>query len=355
MTDFGGFYIASVEGIYSSIYTGETEVEVEENDQDGANYSYIAEQEGTLTITIKGASMYNAETETWEEVPAAALTMVIARGSIVFVVNGTTVTEATTTATLEVGKSVTIQIVSPTGQALKVNLDVTYAAPAAGDEGGSEGGMTGSGKEDDPYIVGAADLPIEIPVAGEHDLYYKFTATEAMVITVSYTSGNYVSITGGYWEKDSANCIYTVTLKAGETITINPWGSKAGTYVIAAATPTTPDQGGEGGEGGEEGGDTPVAGETLSWVGANGSGRAMKVTINKAAGTMSIIRAALAGNSLDTATGATEAIYTYSFDGTTVTYTCVSGQSCTVTFDAEGNPVSVVWGTATYTGFVLEA
>ena len=461
LTDFGGFYIASVEGIYSSIYTGETEVDVEENDQDGANYSYIAEEAGTLTITVKGASMYNAETDTWDEVPAVALAMVIARGNIVFAVNGTTVANVTTTVTLEVGKSVSIQIVSPTGQALMVTLDVAYAAPAAGDEGdegGSEGGMTGSGKEDDPYILTDANLPYEITVeagthdiyckftatdamnlivtysagnyvtinggywekdsanlcynvtlkagetitinpwgnnagtytikavepevseipgtgkekdpyiltdanlpyeitveAGTHDIYCKFTATDAMNLIVTYSAGNYVTINGGYWEKDSANLCYNVTLKAGETITINPWGNNAGTYTIKVATPTTPDQGGEGGEGGEEGGDTPVAGETLSWVGANGSGRAMKVTINKAAGTMSIIRAALAGNSLDTATGATEAIYTYSFDGTTVTYTCVSGQNCTVTFDAEGNPVSVVWGTATYTDFVLEA
>ncbi len=241
-----GYYAISVEGIYSSIYAGETEVEVEENDQDGANYSYIAEEEGTLTVTIKGASMYNAETQAWEEVPAAALAMVIARGNIVFAVNGTVLTATTTTVDLVVAKAVTIQIASPTGQAIKVTIDVAYTAPAAGGEGGSEGGsesgMTGSGTTDDPYIVGAADLPIEIPVAGEHDLYYKFTATEAMVITVSYTSGNYVSITGGYWEKDSANCIYTVTLKAGETITINPWGSKAGTYVIAVAAPEGGDE-----------------------------------------------------------------------------------------------------------------
>ena len=459
MKDEGGYYTVSIPGINESIYTGETEVEIEENDQDGANYSYIAEQEGTLTITIKGASMYNAETETWEEVPAAALAMVIARGNIVFVVNGTTVTEATTTATLEVGKSVTIQIVSPTGQALKVNLDVTYAAPAAGDEGGSEGGVTGTGTANDPYVLpsipatfteGAGhdvyyvftapadgtvvitypqgglisglpssavkdatamtwtfevtagqvvnfnpwtmganaeytysiaftekqagpsitgsgskndpyvipSLPIELTLGAGHDVYVTYTATENQTIVITYPAGCYISDLPGDAVKNPDAMTWTLTLTAGTTIKFNPWTMGANAeyvYKFDVATPTTPDQGGEGGEGGEEGGDTPVAGETLSWVGANGSGRAMKVTINKAAGTMSIIRAALAGNSLDTATGATEAIYTYSFDGTTVTYTCVSGQNCTVTFDAEGNPVSVVWGTATYTGFVLEA
>ena len=453
-----GYYVISVEGIYSSIYAGEIEVEVEENDQDGTNYSYIAEEEGTLTITIKGASMYNAETGEWEEVPAAYLNMMLARGGINFAVNGTDVRATTTTVELTVGGAVTIKIASPTGQALQVTLDVVYTAPESGDEGeegGSEGGMTGSGTSFDPYIIttlpavltegpehdvyceltvptdgtlvitytqgglitglpadavkdaaamtwtvevtagqvvkfnpwtmgalesytytitltekqaapgitgsGTKDdpyvipaLPAEITLGSKHDVYVTYTATETQTIVITYPAGCYVSDLPGDAVKDSTAQTYTFTLAAGTTLKFNPWTmgtNEAYTYKFEVAAPTTPDEGGEGGEGG----DTPVAGETLSWVGANGSGRAMKVTINKAAGTMSIIRAALAGNSLDTATGATEATYTYSFDGTTVTYACVSGQSCTVTFDAEGNPVSVVWGTATYTGFVLEA
>lgn len=48
-----------------------------------------------------------------------------------------------------------------------------------------------------------------------------------------------------------------------------------------------------------------------TWIGANGSGRSMKVTIDYDNKTISVIRAALAGNSLDTATGATEVIYSY--------------------------------------------
>lgn len=247
MKDGGGYYTVSIPGIYEGLYPGETDVEIEANDQDGANYSYIAEAAGTFVVTVNGFSYYDAATDAWVECPADALAMAFSRGTLVLSVNGLNVYSNTATVALAIADTVTVQIVSPTGQA--INAKVTFAfteSTTGGDEGGSEGGdeggMTGSGTTNDPYIVGAENLPIEIPVAGDHDLYYQFTATEAMVITVSYTSGNYVSITGGYWEKDSANFIYTVTLTAGETITINPWGNKTGTYVIAVAAPEGGDE-----------------------------------------------------------------------------------------------------------------
>ena len=94
----------------------------------------------------------------------------------------------------------------------------------------------------------------------------------------------------------------------------------------------------------------PSEGTAVSYIGANASGRAMQVTIDAAAGTVSVIRAALAGNSLDTTKGATEYTGTYSFDGTTVTYE-ISG--CTITWNADGSVATVTWGSAVYENFVV--
>ena len=92
------------------------------------------------------------------------------------------------------------------------------------------------------------------------------------------------------------------------------------------------------------------AGDVVTYLGAAASGRAMQVTIDAAAGTVSVIRAALAGNSLDTTKGATEYTGTYSFDGTTVTCE-ISG--CTITWNADGSVATVTWGSAVYENFVV--
>ncbi len=268
-------------------------------------------------------------------------------------VDGTTVTLYTVT-TGEYGGTKTNLVFTYDATAGTLTTDkgmmdnaLTLTKTTGGSEGGSGSTDEPNGTQGNPYVVD--QLPYTITVNGNHDMYYTYTATEETVIEVSYVSGALVTFTidGDYPASTNNGTAYVVTVPAGKTIVINPWTMSAEavdyTYVISVHVPE---------EGGDEGGETTGA---ISWIGANGSGRAMKVTIDKAAGTMSIIRAALAGNSLDTATGATEATYTYSFDGTNVTYTLVSGQSCTVEFDAEGNPVSVIWGSATYTGFTVEA
>ncbi len=220
-----GYYAISVDGIYSSIYAGETEVEVEENDQDGTNYSYIAEEEGTLTITIKGASMYNAETGEWEEVPAAYLNMMLARGGINFAVNGTDIRATTTTVELTVGSAVTIKIASPTGQALQVTLDVVYTAPATGGEGGSEGGsesgMTGSGTTNDPYVI--TTLPAVLTEGPGHDIYCKLTAPADGTLVITYTQGGLITGLPSNAVKDADAMTWTVEVTAGQLVEFNPW------------------------------------------------------------------------------------------------------------------------------------
>ena len=460
MKDGGGYYTVSIPGIYEGLYPGETEVEIEANDQDGATYSYIAEAAGTFVVTVNGFSYYDAATDAWVECPADSLAMAFTRGTLVLSVNGLNVYSNTATVTLAIADTVTVQIVSPTGQAIKANVtfaftESTTGGDEGGSEGGSEGGVTGSGKEDDPYIVGAADLPIEIPVAGEHDLYYKFTATSDidMIITynagnyvsitggnwnkdaanllytltvkagetvtinpwgskegtytikvvepagseipgsgkqndpyiltdanlpyeitvpagehdlyykftatndinmiITYSAGNYVSITGGNWNKDAANLLYTLTVKAGETVTINPWGTKEGTYTITVAAPTTPDEGGEGGEGGDEGGSEGGETSVVTYISAKHSnGRSIKVEIDIITGVVTLTRSNMSGGwdaSIATATCTVEA-------GTTVTATNVSnGNAVSVVFDETGAPTSITWGTASYDTFTLQA
>ena len=84
----------------------------------------------------------------------------------------------------------------------------------------------------------------------------------------------------------------------------------------------------------------------------HGSGRYLKVEIDVAAGTMTLIRSDLSGNFPEG--GVSTAEYTYAFDGTTVTVTKVSGQTCTCVFDANGAPEKITWSTATFEGFELQ-
>ena len=225
----------------------------------------------------------------------------------------------------------------------QVVVTVSTTEPSVGGGDADDGiDLEGSGTERDPWVIETLPLTVDLPDG--HDKYFTFTAPANGILTVVCPAGCLVTNNMSVSKDANGNYVFVVT--EGTVVSLNPWDNvstaETCTYEFTFEESAAGDDGEEGGE-------------AISWVGASESGRAMKVTINKAAGTMSIIRAALAGNSLDIATGATEATYTYSFDGTTVTYTCVSGQSCTVTFDAEGNPVSVVWGTATYTDFVLEA
>ena len=67
MKDGGGYYTVSIPGIYEGLYPGETDVEIEANDQDGATYSYIAEAAGTFVVTVNGFSYYDAAADAWVE------------------------------------------------------------------------------------------------------------------------------------------------------------------------------------------------------------------------------------------------------------------------------------------------
>ena len=70
---------------------------------------------------------------------------------------------------------------------------------------------------------------------GNHDLYYTYTAQSVTKIEIRYTEGSFVSFGGEYvdWVKDTAGMMYVLSLDAGQTVIINPWGSVDATYEIS--------------------------------------------------------------------------------------------------------------------------
>ena len=218
-------------------------------------------------------------------------------------------------------------------------LNVSYEAIVDND---SDSGLAGAGTSADPYVI--ESIPYTITLSGKHDVYYVYTSSEAVTLVITHPEGCYVSGLANY-SKDDANLTYTVTVAAGETVTINPWtNSTSGefVYTVAVSEPTT-DEGGED-EGGESTG--------VTYLTTHANGRKLQVVIDAAAGTMTITRSDLTG-SLTTG-GASVAEYTYAFADGVVTYTLVSGNNCTLVFDANGAPTSVTWGSATYTDFVQQ-
>lgn len=102
-------------------------------------------------------------------------------------------------------------------------------------------------------------------------------------------------------------------------------------------------------EGGDEGDDV-VGGVTTYLSEKHGSGRYLKVIIDADNGTMTVIRSDLSGYF---SAGAQTAEYTIVLDGANSVATLVSGQSCTFSFNADGSPASVTWGSAAFTNFAV--
>ena len=207
-----------------------------------------------------------------------------------------------------------------------------------GDNGGDDGD-----DGDDP-VVGNTELvlgdnAINVP-AGGWGVDVPFTSAEGGKFTISAAAGETNAAVTIFLADGTAEMVtlpYTFEIAAGETITFNicPDNYQADTINLVVAVANEAPAG-------------PVV-----YQGTHaGSGRLYQVTIDAAAGTMSVIRAAMAGNSLNTANGAVECVYTYSFDGTTVTYELVSGSGCKeVAFDANGAPIKVLWSTHEVTNF----
>ena len=200
-----------------------------------------------------------------------------------------------------------------------------------------------AGSEQNPIVIGS--LPYEMTHTGDNgEVYFTYTATEDIILTITCPTGCLVSGTGV--SKDASGN-YVVTLSAGASLTLNPWANTADTsadstytYTITGEAPVV-EEPGEGGEGESTGADG-------TYIAAHASGRKYKVIIDSAAGKITIIRSDLTGNFPEG--GTTSVTANYSFDGTTVTY----DGTYAMEFDANGAPSKLTWGTQTVTEFVKQ-
>lgn len=103
--------------------------------------------------------------------------------------------------------------------------------------GGAEGSeVVGDGTDSNPYVL--TEIPTTLTFEGAFDVYYTYTAEENCVITITYSAGAIMSISGADWDKDEATSTYTLELAAGTTVILNPWASNPAltyTYEIAFA------------------------------------------------------------------------------------------------------------------------
>ena len=206
----------------------------------------------TLVINADGSGTYTVSGWSLDEY---TLAYVVLDGNALIIKYENEWTAAVMTGTLE-GDTLTI---ADNGKMIALTQG---GSSEGGDEGGEEGGDdnqggtagSGSGTERDPYIV--TTLPSELTFDSAHDVYYTWNVQEDATIVISYCANAYVSIIGCAWDKDGAALTYTLTVEAGDVVSINPWATNpAGPYTYTV-TVVTPDEGGnEGGENsGNEGG-----------------------------------------------------------------------------------------------------
>lgn len=267
-------------------------------------YTYLATEAMALEISVGGA------------IGSGAI-------NITYSVNGGTpvAVAASTKALVELAMNDVVVITIDVASGTYTSLTLAKNYPA--------------GSEQNPIVI--ETLPSNIEVSGAHDKYYTYTATENIVLTVTAPEGCYVTnsknVTG-------VEGVYTITLTAGESVTLNVWTTSPNetdyTYTITGEV-----QSSGGGEGGEATGADGV------YLATHASGRKYQVTIDSAAGTITIVRSDMTGNFTG---GATTVTANYSFDGTTVTY----DGTYAMEFDATGAPTKLTWGTQTVTEFVKQ-
>ena len=274
------------------------------------NFAYTAAADVTLNVAVGTPAM-----------GAVTVTYSVNGATPVAIANGTNLDVALTAGDKLVVSATTTSGYMTITVTEKVEEDVTV------------------GTSSNPIVI--ESLPYDIVVTGKHDKYYTFTATEDIVLTITAPTGCYVTN-----DKNATNVggVYTIALSADEAVSLNIWTNSTDateyTYTITGAAPETGDGNGEGG--GEATGADGV------YLASHASGRKFQVTIDSAAGTITIIRSDLTG-SLTTG-GATTYTASYAFDGSTVTY----GGTYAMQFDENGAPIQLVWGTATVTGFVKQ-
>ncbi|MBQ7761612.1 MAG: hypothetical protein IJ400_06110 [Clostridia bacterium] len=233
---------------------------------------------------------------------------------------------ATTTASIELAMNdvVVIEIDVASDTYTSITLAKNYPA----------------GSEQNPIAI--ETLPYDIAVNGAHDKYYTYTATEDIVLTITAPDGCYVTNSKDVTGVDG---VYTISLTAGESVTLNVWTTAADeidyTYTITGEVQSSGD--------GEDGGE--ATGAVVYMSEKHTSGRYLQVTIDEAAGTMTLVRSNMSGG-WDASTSTAE--YTISGTGANRTATNVSGQACTIVFGDDGVPTSITWGAAEFVNFTQQ-
>ncbi len=204
----------------TTLVLGDNALSLADGDVDGEIWTYTATEDGTLTIDVTALSMDDG-TGVLSEVPAAYISMVMSRNYSTQI-NGVSVYGFPYEQAVTAGDVVAVQIYSGMGTATEMTMNLTLGEA-------QEVTPAEPGTMENPIVI--ESLPYEITVEGEHDLYYSYTAAEDQTLVIIYPEGNYVSGLPNY-ENDEEALAYTVEVAAGETISINPWGTNEGTYVI---------------------------------------------------------------------------------------------------------------------------
>lgn len=272
-------------------------------------YTYIASEAINIEISIGGKLGSGSVTITYSINGGAEMTAAISSTSLV---------------ELDAGDKLTITInVSDSRTYSSISLTKVYPL----------------GSKQNPFIIDT--LPFEMMHTGDNgERYFKYTATENIILTITCPEGCLVSGMDGVTKNEDGN--YVVTLNAGDAVTLNPWANTADqsadamyTYTITGEVIVPEDSG-------------DAAGPDGVYLASHGSGRKYQVTIDSAAGTITIVRSDISG--FLTTGGATTYTANYSFDGTTVTY----DGTYAMEFDSNGAPIKLTWGTHAVTDFVKQ-
>ena len=186
----------------------------------------------------------------------------------------------------------------------------------------------------------------------QHDVVYSYTAAEAGVLkleiggAVSGTVSVTYTVNGGESQALALNSSVEINLVAGDKVVITVDATGYSTITASFGAPST-DEGGDE-EGGEDVGGGSTSDASGTYLSAkHGSGRYLKVIIDTATGTMTVIRSDMTGNF---GTGG-ESRSEYTYDATAPIF--VSGTNCTIVME-NGVPTKITWGSAAFEGFTKQ-
>ena len=203
-----------------ALILGDNALTLEANDQDGDSWTFTAAEDGTLFLNVTALSYDWMGEGTYEEAPADQISMGWSR-MYTLLINDVAYYTLPVAVEVSAGDALKVQIIANYGYATNLTLALSMGSVVEPEP--AEPGTMGN-----PIVI--ETLPYEITVDGEHDIYYTYIAEADGILNITYPAGNFVS---GLTDYTKADGVYYVNVVAGDEISINPWGSNAGTYTIA--------------------------------------------------------------------------------------------------------------------------